>query len=41
MVKVLSQAFGGGDNKDGAVKINDMKSGAEAVSALNNFFGAK
>jgi hypothetical protein len=40
MVKVLSQAFGGGKDKGDVVKVNDMRSGAEAVAALNNFFGA-
>lgn len=40
MVKVLSSAFGGDGKDKNVVKVNDMKSGAEAVSALNNFFGA-
>jgi hypothetical protein len=40
MVKVLSQAFGGGSGKEeGVVKVNEMRSASEAASALNNFFG--
>jgi hypothetical protein len=37
MVKILSAAFGG-DKKSDAVKVNDMKSSAEAVTSLNQFF---
>ena len=40
MVKVLSSAFGGDGKDKNVVKVNDMKSGAEAVAALNDFFGA-
>jgi len=36
MVKVLSQAFGGGSSD--ATVVNDMKPN-QAVSALNDFFG--
>lgn len=39
MVKVVSGLFGEGKDKN-MVKVNDMKSATEAVSALNNFFGA-
>lgn len=39
MVKVLSQAFGGGKDDSGTIKVNDMKPD-QAVSRLNEFFGA-
>jgi len=38
MVKILSQAFGG-DGKSDTINVNEMKSSAEAVTSLNQFFG--